>query len=172
MKKAMWMLMVLALAGCGDEAGTKGISSEPAEAEVVPPVKAEHLYSVEDNGEYGYERGISQNDQQEGRVANSLLMFRFAGQRDGKYQAYHKEGPAVVAMECSNPCEFIKAMTFYDGELIKKEMVRATEGSIGWSVMSDAINGYMKPYVAGKQGKEYQLTFDEKRGIQKVPVSP
>lgn len=31
MKKAVWILMVLALAGCGDEAGTKGISSQPAE---------------------------------------------------------------------------------------------------------------------------------------------
>lgn len=174
MKKAVWVLMVMALAGCGDQAGTKGISSQPAEvqeAEVVQPVKAEHQYSVEDGGEYGYERGVSQNDQESGTAANSLLMFRYAGQHDGKYQAYHKDGSVVIAMECGNPCDFIKVMTFYDGELIKKEMLRATGGMIGWSVMADAINGFLKPYVAGKQGKEYQLTFDEKRGIQKVPVA-
>lgn len=33
MKKAIWVLMVMALVGCGDDSGTKGISSQPTEVQ-------------------------------------------------------------------------------------------------------------------------------------------
>jgi hypothetical protein len=175
MKKIAVICLLLGLVGCGDKAGTKSVSSEPASAEptaavVVQPKKAVHYYSVEDGGEYGYEPGVSQDDQHNGTGAKSLIMFRYAGLRDAQYQVYSKYGPVVTALQCENPCEFIKIMTFYNGTFVKKEMLRATEGTIGWLAISDAINGFMKAYVAGKQGKEYSLHFDEKHGVQKLPA--
>jgi hypothetical protein len=169
--------MVVALAGCGDKAGNQvsgaALPEQPNMEKVAEALKAmapSHYYSMEDGGEYGYERELSQNDQESGTVTNSIVMFRYGGKHDDKYQVYTKDGDAVTAMECTNPCEFIKVLTFYEGEFIKKEIIKGTEGSIAYGAMMDAINGKMKPYVAGKQGKEYLLTFDEKRGIHKVPI--
>lgn len=170
MKKAIWVLMVLALAGCGEKAGTAAVSSEPAAAEVVQPVKAEHYYSMKDGFEYGYEKALSQNDIESGKASSELLFFKYAGERNGIYQAYLKDGQIITTLECANPCEFLKVMVFADGEFYSKERMRATEGVLGWHVMADAINGYMEQYIAKKDGKQFNIWFSEESGLERVPL--
>lgn len=167
MKKFALMLVVFALAGCGDS--TAPSSATQAEAALVEPLPAAHYYSLEDGTEYGYEPAISQNDQESGMVAKSMVMFRYAGQRDGKHQVYAKDGSNMTVIECANPCEFMKLMSFYDGEFVNKELIRAKEGSMGWSAISDGINGFMKPTVKVKNGKSIRLWFDE-AGAHLVPA--
>lgn len=172
MKKAVWMLIVLALAGCGEKpAGSGGGQSENAKpvAEVVAPKQAEHFYVMADGDEYGYELGVSQIDQDNGKMANSLMMFRYAGENAGKHQAYSKDGLTFTVIECGNPCEFMKVMTFAGTEFIRKELVRATEGTIGWGVMADAINGFLQVHKT-KDGKSHPW-FDERKGIRFIPLT-
>lgn len=168
MKKAMWVLIVLGLAGCGDESASGSANAEPV-AEVVALKPAVHFYVMADGDEYGYELGVSQSDQDNGKMANSLMMFRYAGEHDGKHQAYSKDGLAFTIVECSNPCEFMKVMRFAGTEFIKKDLVRATEGTIGWGVMEDAINGFLQVHKT-RDGKSHPW-FDEKKGIHFIPLA-
>lgn len=146
----------------------------PEQASIVPePVKADHYYSLKDGYEYGYEQGVSQNSTNEGQVASTLLMFKFAGEKDGIYQAYAKNAMgAFDVVQCTNPCDFFKEMIFFNGEHIKTERIKAVEGSIGWSVMADAINGKLEQYVGMNSvtRKKVNVWFDEQNGMKGTPV--
>jgi len=177
-KSALLLSLILSsalLAGCGDNTSSQqATASQDKPAEIVPsvPIK-DHQYSMKDGFEYGYEQGLSENQQNAGQVASTLLMFKYAGQKDGAFQVYTKDAvnEVIAVMQCSNPCDFMKVMTFYQGENIKTERMRATEGSIGWAVMSDAINGKLQQYFVDKNGKKLAIWFDEKKGITSTPVS-
>ncbi len=168
MRQAIWMLVVLGMAGCGDESASGSANAESV-AEMVAPKPAVHFYVVADGGEYGYEQGVSQSDMDNGKMANSLMMFRYAGEHDGKHQVYSKDALAITVIECSDPCEFMKVMTFAGTVFIRKELVRATEGTIGWGVMTDAINGFLQVHKT-KDGKSHPW-FDEKKGIHFIPLA-
>lgn len=168
MKALTILAITVVLAACGDDARAP---AQPAKAEVVSVKKSDHEYSLKDGYDYGYERAVSDEDAAKGKVASSLLMVRYAGARDGKFQAYIKDRATIAAFECANPCEFLKTMTFYDGDLMRTERTRAVEGSVGWSVMSDAINGKLSPWIGTRNGKKFNIWFDEKKGVQYFPVS-
>ena len=75
-------------------------------------------------------------------------------------------------LQCNNPCDFIKVMVFLDGEHIKTERVKAVAGSIGWTVMSDAINGRLEQYIQmNKQtNKKVNVWFAEQEGMEATPI--
>ena len=145
-----------------------------AQAAIAPePAKVDHYYALKDGYEYGYEQGVSQNSTNEGQVASTLLMFKFAGAKDGIYQAYTKNPMgAFDVIQCTNPCDYFKEMIFFNGEHIKTERIKAVEGSIGWSVMSDAINGKLEQYVGMNNvtTKKVNVWFDEQSGMKGTPV--
>ena len=92
-------------------------------------------------------------------------MFKFVGEKDGNYQVFSKNaGDVITLLQCSNPCEYIKVMTFLGNEHLTTERVKAVGGSIGWSVLSDAINGKLEKYIANKNDKKFTIWFDEKVG--------
>lgn len=160
-------LLSLALAGCGNGQQTSAIPEKPAQ--VVPPMPVkDHEYSLKDGVEYGYERAVSAEEANQGKAASQLLMVRYAGTKGGDYQAYIKDGLVIAVFQCSNPCEFIKIMTYLDGEHVKTERMRATEGTVGWSVMADAINGKLQPYVGERNGRKFNVWFDERKGVQQI----
>ena len=159
--------MALGLIGCEDQQQTQ---AEIAEV----PVKVEHHYSLKDGYEYGYEQAISQDAADSGQAASTLLMFKYAGTKDGVYQAYTKEASgAISVLQCNNPCDFLKIMVFYDGEHLKTERMKATEGTIGWSVISDAINGQLEQYVGENKstGQKLNVWFTEKDGLITKPLN-
>jgi len=165
------ILMAVVVSGCGQEkpAVDAAVSAEIAE----PTPKIDHYYSLKDGLEYGYEQAVSQDAQNAGQVAQSLMMFKFAGKSGDLYQAYNKDASgAITVAECSNPCEFIKVMVFYNGSHMSTERLRATDGTIGWLVMSDAINGKLEQYLVEKEGKKFSVWFDEKTGPKTTPVEP
>lgn len=176
MKKSvliMGIIVTLGLAGCVEkiETPSAAVKAEPV-AEIVPPAPSkDHLYSIKDGYEYGYERAVSTNESNDGQQASQLVMVKYAGTQQGKYQAFMKEGAIVVAIECSNPCEFIKTMMFDHGNHYKTERMRAVEGTVGWLIMADAINGQLEPYVAVRNGKKVHVWFDEKRGMVATPIT-
>ena len=137
-----------------------------------PPAK-QHNYSFKDSYEYGYERAVSDQEKNNGIVTPPLVVFKYAGHRDDKYQVYVKDQivrGAVTVLECSNPCEFIKAMTFYNGEMRKKEHLRAMDKTLGWLALEDAINGRLEQYVTERNNRKVTIWFDEKKGVNFTPV--
>ena len=186
------VLLLAGLAGCGDQtaapkteasgsAATSNASTtatEESEEQAAAPEQAaepKHYYAMTENGEYGYEAGVSEDDQQGGQVAANLIMVKFAGEKDGKFQVFYRDSnvrSAYHVSECENPCRYMKSMTFLNGKHIKTERATNTEGSLGWAWMSDAINGEMErgTIESKKSGKSF-VWFDEKAGMQTTPVA-
>lgn len=173
MKKLAMVLAltsVLGLTACNQE--PQGAIVVPEQAEIAPePIKIDHYYSMKDGYEYGYEQAISQDSADAGQVASTLAMFKYSGQKDGVYQTYTKNVSGVItSLQCNNPCDFIKVMTFLNGQHLTTERLKATEGSIGWTVMADAINGQLEAFVQEKNGKSFSVWFDEEKGLQTTAV--
>jgi len=170
-----FITMVLAaffLAGCGKESQTQPVA--PAAQVIAPlPIKT-HNYSLKDGDEYGYEQGLSVDDTNRGQGAPTLLMAKFAGSRDGKYQVYTKAAQypgAIIVVECTNPCEFMKSMVFYQGEFVNVQRIRAAQGIIGWAMIEDAINNELEQSFVENNGKKYSLWFDENKGVIKTQAN-
>lgn len=161
-------IIAILLAGCGNTSN----DTQAQQAEIVPEQpKIDHYYSLKDGFEYGYEQAVSQNALQDGQAVESLLMFKYAGAKDGKYQVYTRDGATFEVLECNNPCEFMKIMVFFNGKHISTERMRATEGTIGWLVMADAINGKLEQFVGERNGNQHYVWFDEAKGPQRVPIT-
>ena len=164
MKMAFFILISLALTGCNQ--GSPAVTTEK-EAEIAPQTVLDHYYSLKDGYDYGYEQGLSEEAIQQGQAATSLLMFKYAGQKNGIYQVYSKDSDVSTVIECSNPCDFMKIMVFAKGiGHIKTERMRATNGTIGWSVIADAINGKLEQFQGAKNDKKFTVWFDEKDSAQ------
>ncbi len=163
---------VFALTACNQQPAAA--IAVPEQAEIAPaPVQIDHYYSMKDGFEYGYEQGISVDSTNAGQLASTLLMFKFAGEKDGVYQAYTKNSMgAFDVIQCTNPCDYLKEMIFFNGAHIKTERIKAVEGSIGWTVMADAINGDMDRYVGQQNGKKVNVWFTEQGGMQGTPIQP
>lgn len=161
------VLLSLAMAGCGTEQQAAATPDKPAQVVPPEPVK-DHQYSMKDGMEYGYERAVSAEEANQGAAASNLIMVKYAGKNGDDYQAYIRDGSVFAVFQCSNPCEFIKIMTYLGGEHVKTERMRATEGTVGWSIMADAINGKLQPYMGEKNGRKFNVWFDEKNGLQQL----
>ena len=131
----------------------------------------DHHYVLKDGFQYGYEPGTSIEDAAQGKLSNEILMFKYAGQREGKFQVFYPYSKThVTAMECDKPCEFIKIIDVdaYNG--ITTSHLRATEGSIGYGVMQDAISGKLNQFILEEKGKKLSVWFDTKSGMKTIPV--
>ena len=136
------------------------------------PPPPRHNWTYRDGNQYGYEQGISDEQRAQGQVATKLLMFRFNGERDGKYQAYVRDGDYASVLECQSPCEYVKSMVFTGrGKAIRTEHMRAVSGSIASALIEDMRDGDLELYTFEREGKRYSHWFDEKTGVQRIPVS-
>lgn len=164
-------LAFIGLTACGQSQQQTSTAPAPV-AEIVEAPVADHYYSMKEGLQYGYETALSEDQRAAGQMANTLTMFKYAGEKDGVYQVYTEEsGNVFTSIQCTNPCDFMKIMMFADHELISTERLKATEGTIGWLVMADAINGKLERYQ-GKAGNEMMnVWFDEEDGFTATPVS-
>lgn len=166
-----------AIVGCGPQDAQKQSSVEAgpnAAIQAPAPSVKQNNYSFKDGYEYGYERELSEQEKNNGVGTSPLVILKYAGHHDDKYQVYIKEAAvrgAVTVLECSSPCEFIKAMTFYNGQMLRKEHLRATPKTIGWLALEDAINGRLEQYVTEKNNRKVTISFDEKKGVKFTPVN-
>lgn len=146
-------LMALMLLGCGKteppaSSQSTHPSPSPVAAEEPPqPVAPAHYYSIAENGEYGYEVGLSDDDRHAGKVAAPLMMVRYLGEKDGIYTVAMPAGGGVVnAFSCRPPCEFIKSQIKVNGQVVKTETMRNPGNAVVSAVMLDAINGKLTQY--------------------------
>lgn len=172
MKTLISLAIAAMLAGCGQQEAPKQQAEEPAKVIPAKQVRT-HNYALRDGYEYGYERIVSEDERSKGQAVNSLMMAKYAGQRDGKYQVYIKDSGQsnlYVVAECTNPCEFMKSMVFFQGRLVSSERMRVQPGIIGWMILEDAINGRLEQFIGEKNGRPVSFWFDEKKGLIVTPL--
>lgn len=139
-------------------------------SEVIRRIGAEkdHFYAMADGYEYGYDRLLTAVEKDLGQVTSPLVMLRYAGMRDGKYQIFSEENTVYTVFECATQCDFIKVMMFINGKCFKTERVRPVPNSIGYLALQDAKHGKLKPNIIGLPGdkQQKQIWFDENKGMQ------
>ena len=146
----------LILFGCGKAETNAGAPPGPAPmAEAVtqappPPPPPTHFYVLEEDGEYGYEKGLSEDERRAGKAAGALLMVRYLGVKDGTHTVAMPAGGATATFSCKPPCDFIKSKVVINGQVVKSETVRNTGEAVISAVMADAMSGQLKPYKPRK----------------------
>jgi uncharacterized protein YecT (DUF1311 family) len=113
---------------------------------VTAPAAPTHNYAMEEDGQYGYEGALSENDKNAGRAVNPVVMVRYLGEKDGTYVIQIGEGYRSETMSCKAPCNFIKIIDTYAGQIIKTETVHTTGYSVMDSVFQDVQYGYLKVF--------------------------
>ncbi len=111
-----------------------------------------HNYAYEDDGEYGYQRAISESDAQSGKAQNSLMMIRYMGEKRGVFTVESVQQNLIARLSCKLPCKFLKIQTVAAGQLINTQIMPA-DGTLGEFIMKDAISGNLKVY-AKPQGRQ------------------
>jgi hypothetical protein len=154
------IMLSLLLVGCGQSVNSQ---NDSATADMQAAEESHH-YAVYSDGEYGYERAVSEDDKNAGQIASTVMLFKYLGEKDGLYQVMHTESEGVdLVLECENPCKFIRTYTLVNHQLGRKEMLPATEGTIGYLVMDDAINGRLKRHIFGTEGLQHTMWYSNSK---------
>jgi len=72
-------------------------------------------YSEDDDGEYGYQPAITDEDRTKGIVAKTLIIFRYLGEKDGTYSVEQRGITTSIVSSCKAPCAFIKDRFYASG---------------------------------------------------------
>jgi hypothetical protein len=159
MRRLVFALLVAGLAGCGsnqDDTGRSTASapaieaSAPANEASIPEdstPKQTHFYDVEDNGEYGYEAALTEEDRNKGVGAGQITMVRLLEHSGDFWRFYLHQGSIGNVTTCKEPCEFAKAFPVVNGYGTgEPQMSRVAVGTILWSVIQDSKNGQLEVY--------------------------
>ncbi|RQZ40050.1 hypothetical protein DIE17_33165 [Burkholderia sp. Bp9099] len=103
---------------------------------------------MEEDGLYGYQPGISDEERSQGVATKALVMIRYRGEKNGTYVVeMPSDAGAVMRMECKVPCEYVKTKVIVGGQVLKTETVPNAAGSLMSAVFEDALGGQLKPYA-------------------------
>ncbi|WP_423381171.1 lysozyme inhibitor LprI family protein [Burkholderia sp. LMG 32019] len=101
------------------------------------------------DGTYGYEPALSEDDVRAGKAAKALVMMRYVGLRDGSYilLLVDEDNPNISnRITCSAPCNFAKSQTMAGDSILKTETVRVVPNSLIGAMIEDAMSGQLTPY--------------------------
>ena len=104
-----------------------------------------------DNGTYGYEPALSENDVRNGTATKPLIMARYVGNKNGTYVIIvlgqdANDVSVTNRVSCQSPCEFVKSETMSGDMVLKTETLRVKPGSLVGAMLEDAISGQLVPY--------------------------
>jgi hypothetical protein len=112
-----------------------------------PPPQPTHNYVMEQDGEYGYQPGISEDEAKQGTAVEPLLMYRYRGKIGGAYTVeIIGDDDVTYRASCEDPCKFIKIRAIANGQTLKTETMANTDGSVINAVIEDAMSGQLKMY--------------------------
>ncbi|VVE14559.1 putative lipoprotein [Pandoraea commovens] len=115
----------------------------------VPPPQPRHNYALNQNGTYGYEPALSEDDIRQGRATKALVMVRYVGLREGNYVLLiiDQNNPAIATrITCQAPCEFAQSQVMSNDYVLKTETVRVTPSSLLSAMIDDAMAGQLVAY--------------------------
>ncbi len=126
-------------------ANTPAALPVPAAMPAPPP----HQYAMEQDGTYGYEPALSEDDVRSGKATKPLVMMRYVGRRDGTYVLLlidpDNENYAT-RVTCQAPCNFAKLQTMSGTMVLKTETIRVAPNSLIGAMLDDALSGQLRPY--------------------------
>ncbi|CAJ4709210.1 lipoprotein [Burkholderia pseudomallei] len=113
------------------------------------PAPPPHQYAMEQDGTYGYEPTLSEDDVRSGKATKPLVMMRYVGRRDGTYVLLlidpDNENYAT-RVTCQAPCNFAKLQTMSGTMVLKTETIRVAPNSLIGAMLDDALSGQLRPY--------------------------
>ncbi|WP_175774374.1 lysozyme inhibitor LprI family protein [Burkholderia anthina] len=101
------------------------------------------------DGTYGYEPALSEDDVRAGKATKALVMMRYVGLRDGSYilLLVDEDNPNLSnRITCQAPCNFAKSQTMAGDSVLKTETVRVVPNSLIGAMIEDAMSGQLTPY--------------------------
>lgn len=114
-----------------------------------PPPPPPHNYAMEQDGTYGYEPALSEDDIRSGRAVKPLVMMRYVGMREGSYVILvldQDNKNVATRMACQAPCNFATTQLMAGTTVLKTETIRVTHNSLAGGMFEDAMSGVLKPY--------------------------
>lgn len=158
--KHLWIAVVAVLLAACDKPVEYQTTATQTQALPQPAAAPRHNYVLKDGFEYGYEKALSAEDRQQGRVASSLRMFKYLGSRNGTHQVVTQSDDVRTVIESSPPYEFAKVYVFSGTRFLEKEVVRLAPDSLGAAVIADAVNTRLEQWVGQQQGINGHLWVD------------
>ncbi len=130
-----------------EQPSSAAVAAEAPPAKPNAPVAPSHFYVLEQDGEYGYQPAISEDDARQGVATKALVMVRYRGRKDGAYVVdVNNDTGATLRVQCKNPCEYVRTQAIVDGQIIHTETLANAPDSVIYAVLADAMNGQLKPY--------------------------
>ncbi|MGA7781125.1 MAG: hypothetical protein WCA85_25925 [Paraburkholderia sp.] len=130
---------------CSVAACSKAPNAAPPSV-AVAPVAPMHNYVLEQNGEYGYQPSVSEQERQQGVGQVPLIMVRYFGKQHGEYRLRATADGQTTETTCKEPCTYVKEALLIDGNPVQSQTMQNTPGTLIYAVMADAINGQLNPY--------------------------
>ncbi|WP_256858395.1 hypothetical protein, partial [Burkholderia cenocepacia] len=113
------------------------------------PLPPSHHYAMSQDGTYGYEPALSEDDVRAGKATKALVMMRYVGLREGSYilLLVDEDNPNISnRITCQAPCSFAKSQTMAGDSILKTETVRVVPNSLIGAMIEDAMSGQLTPY--------------------------
>lgn len=114
-----------------------------------PPPPPSHNYVYEQDGSYGYQGALSEDDIKSGKATKPLIMMRYLGRANGTYAVFIPEndsGSLGTRVTCAAPCQFAKTQTMSNGMVLNTETIPVPQTSIIGAMMEDAMAGQVIPF--------------------------
>lgn len=149
------LLAATILSACGsnqDDIRRPGGTSPAAQAEPA------HNYVIEDNGRYGYQSALTEEDQKKGRSAGDVVMIFYLGKRNDLETI--ALGNDIIT--CKTPCEYAKSVSILTN---RQEFVHATPTSLLHAMFEDAANGVLKPMSLEDETPEKAQTANHDQAL-------
>ncbi|MET1536086.1 lysozyme inhibitor LprI family protein [Burkholderia sola] len=153
------------LSGCDKGAGGAVANSNSSVPQVSPassasttatapavqtvPTPPRHNYALNQDGTYGYEPALSEDDVRSGKATKALVMMRYVGLRNGTYVVLilSDDNPNVASrITCQAPCNFAKSEIMAGDSVLKTETFRVVPNSLIGAMMEDVMAGQLTPY--------------------------
>jgi hypothetical protein len=127
-------------------APTEPVPSAPAPSQPTPP---SHYYAMEQDGTYGYERALSEDDVRSGTAVKPLSMMRYVGFRHSTYVLLlidPNNENNTTRVTCQAPCNFAKVQVMSGAVVQNTETLPVAPDSVLGAMLIDAMSGQLRPY--------------------------
>jgi hypothetical protein len=144
---ALVALMTAACTPPTPNAASQVPDATPTAATPATPAAPAHAWTFHQNGVYGYESAISDNDRAAGVLAKPMTLVMYGGKTGDKYSFTQRVQPGFNRMmSCTEPCAQMVVET-YGGGTIDQQVIAVADGSILSEILNDARNGQLQPYA-------------------------
>nr|WP_258393630.1 hypothetical protein [Burkholderia multivorans] len=140
-----------ALPGRTDAASAVSASSVATSTTTIPAIPAPppHNYALNQDGTYGYEPALSEDDIRSGKATKPLVMMRYVGLKNGNHIILiidEDNTNLTNRVTCQAPCGFARSELMVGNSVVKTETVRVVPNSLIGAMLTDAMSGQLTPY--------------------------